>query len=155
MGSPQQYWIHSAFQLGLVDSKKGIQFDPTSDGDDEDQDVAAPTEQQISSPRYSHTTSDNQDSYPSPNGMTSPTHSSSSAESHASSPGMSAILEAAELQARQQDGGDQTNPLLGARSIPEMTHGDDDAIMLLSLRNTVPSPSTEPARSPQYRPSGV
>ena len=165
MGSPQQYWIRSAYELGLVDSEKGIHFDASKTSAD----TAAPQE---SSPRYTysspHATSRDHGSYPSPTGSTSPTHSSSSADSHASSPGMSAMLEAAELHARQQenhqeqhqeqqqdgDSSDQIDSQAHPRSIPEMTHGDDDAIMLLSLRNSSPS-SKQTARSPTYRPSGV
>lgn len=158
MGSPQQYWIRSAFEIGLVDSDKGIHLDATKGGAD----IAAPLEN-VSSARDGYSsrqaTSHQHDSYLSPTGSTSPTHSSSSAESHASSPGMSAMLEAAELHARQQelqdeDTRDQVNSPAHPRSIPGMSHGDDDAIMLLSLRNSSPS-TTQPASSPTYRPSGL
>ena len=132
MGSPQQYWIESAYDLGLVDTDKGIRYDasrvvaPPDDADNLKVQSAIASEDKALEKRKG-------EGYHSP---PSPTHSSSS---HASSP-MSAILEAAEIA---REGRDQppprSNSKRGASEIS--THGDEHAAMLLSLRNSPPTGS--------------
>jgi hypothetical protein len=138
MGSPQQYWIQSAYDLGLVDSEKGIRYDASK--------VVAPPDDANAIAEEDYVQEQEKSKGGGYHSPTSPTHSSSS---HASSP-MSAILEAAEIA---REGRDQ--PLQRSSSKRDAseisTHGDEHAAMLLSLRNSPPSIS-QGQGSPPYQP---
>lgn len=143
MGSPQQYWIQSANDLGLVDTDKGIRHDASK--------VVAPPDKgndlKTAIAKESKAREEEKPKAEGYNSPASPTHSSSS---HASSP-MSAILEAAEIA---REGRDQPPPRSSAkRDASEIsTHGDEHAAMLLSLRNSPPTGS-QGRGSPAYQPT--
>lgn len=143
MGSPQQYWIQSAYDLGLVDTDKGIRHDASKV-------VAPPDKPNNFKNAIAEESKAHEQEKPKAEGYNSPASPTHSSSSHASSP-MSAILEAAEIA---REGRDQPPRRSSAKrdSSEISTHGDEHAEMLLSLRNSPPTGS-QGRGSPAYQPT--
>ena len=173
MGSPQKYWISSAYNLGLVDSGRSINYDASravvvQDDSEDSLSHSAMDEEEVEhdSPRQipcSPNEVQQYDDHRMPGLPSAPTPTSSScassSDSHVSSPGMLAIQKAAEIQGRNlgqkepkrprhesyEERDNKSSPHLQPlteasdhQGVAPMNHGNDEAFMLLSLKQGTP-----------------